>query len=176
MGSAQRHRHRARGGVMTMHRISRRRAVFVAVAALGASCATDACADSATYHGLGFSVQLPEGIVVKESEMVDFDVYEFSRAADGQALLGAYVGNAPWFGKSVPGDADQGAKRINGLQVTDYRWTDSAGRYHVELLIELAPKMVLRFPMYVHYWYHDLAGPEAALADEIIESTVGRPQ
>ncbi len=120
-------------------------------------------------------MQLPEGIAAKKSELVDFDTYEFSRAADGKVLVGAYAGNAPWFAQSVPSGANQGLKRINGLRATSYRWTDAAGRFNAELLIELAPKGVVRFPMYVHYWYRDLTGSDAAPADGIIESTVARP-
>ena len=156
--------------------MGRRRAVLAMVAALCALTAVGARADSTGYHGLGFTVQLPDGIAVKKSEMVDFDTYEFSRTADGTELLGAYAGNAPDFPQSVPSNANEGIKRINGLRATSYRWTDAAGRFHAVLLIELAPRGIVRFPLYVHYWYHDLTGPDAALSDGIIESTVATPQ
>jgi hypothetical protein len=141
----------------------------------------DSTADARTlpspaYQGLGFTVQLPVGIAVRKSELVDFDTYEFSRSADGTVLLGAYAGNAPDFPQSVPSNANEGIKRINGLRATSYRWTDAAGRFHAVLLIELAPRGIVRFPLYVHYWYHDLTGPDAALSDGIIESTVAAPQ
>jgi hypothetical protein len=131
---------------------------------------------TASYHGLGFTVRLPGSIAVKKSELVDFDTYEFSRPADGMVLLGAYAGNAPSFAKSVPRNANEGIKRIHSLRTASYRWTDSAGRFHAELLIELAPPSEPRFPQFLHYWYHELAGPDAALADGIVESTVGSPQ
>ena len=156
--------------------MGRRRVMLAMAAALCALSAIRARADSAAYHGLGFTVQLPAGIAVKKSEMVDFDIYEFSRTADGPILLGAYAGNAPDFPRSVPGNANEGIKQINGLRATSYRWTDAAGRFHAVLLIELAPRGVVRFPLYVHYWYHDLTGTDAALSDGIIESTVATPQ
>ena len=107
--------------------------------------------------------------------MIDFDTYEFLRTADGTVLLGAYAGNAPGFPQSVASNANEGIKRINGLRATTYRWTDAADRFHAELLIELAPPAEPKFPQFLHYWYRDLTGPDAALSDGIIESTVARP-
>jgi len=145
------------------------------VAALFILMAISAHADPTLYHGLGFTARMPAGITVKKSEMVDFDLYEFRREDDGKVLLGAYAGNAPDFPQSVPSSANEGIKRINGLRATSYRWTDAAGRFHVQLLIDLAPPSEPRFPQFLQYWYHDLAGPDAALADAIVESTVGAP-
>lgn len=108
--------------------------------------------------------------------MVDFDTYEFSRSADGTVLLGAHASNAPGFPQSIPNGANEGIKRINGLRAISYRWTDAVGRFHAVLVIELAPRGIVRFPLCVHYWYRDLTGPDAALSDSIIESTVGPPQ
>jgi hypothetical protein len=91
--------------------------------------------------------------------MIDFDLYEFRRETDGELLLGAYAGNFPGFPQSVPSDASEGIKQIHGLRATSYRGTDSAGRFHAQLLIELAPTSEPGFPQFLHYWYHDLAGP-----------------
>lgn len=157
------------------HTMGRRRAALAIAAAFWALSGVGAHADSARYHGLGFTVQLPADIAVKKSELVDFDTYEFSRAADGTVLLGAYAGNAPDFPQSVPGNANQGIKQINGLRATSYRWTDAAGRFHAELLIELAPSTEPRFPQFLHYWYHDLTAADAARVDGIVESTVATP-
>ncbi len=132
-------------------------------------------ASASPYHGLGFTVQLPAGIAVRKSESIDFDTYEFSRPADGTILLGAYAGNAPDFPQSVPSNANEGIKQINGLRATSYRWTDAAGRFHAALLIELAPQTEPRFSQFLHYWYHDLTGSDAALSDGIIASSVGEP-
>jgi hypothetical protein len=158
---------------MTMRAISRR-AVLAAIAAFSASSATSARADSTPYHALGFTVRLPAGIGGKESELVDFNVYEFSRTADGAVLLGAYSGNAPNFPRSIPGDASKAVESINGLRATIYRWAEASGRRSADVLIELAPQGVVRFPLYVHYWYRDLAGTEAAVSDGIIASTMRR--
>jgi hypothetical protein len=133
-------------------------------------------ADPMLYRGLGFAAELPADVTVKKSEMVDFDLYEFRREADGKVLLGAYAGNWPAFPQSVPSNANEGINRIHGLRATSYRWTDVAGRFHAQFLIELAPQSEPRFPLFLHYWYHDLAGPDVALADGIVESTVGAPQ
>ena len=146
------------------------------VAALSILAAVRAHADPTLYHGLGFTASLPASIAVKKSELVDFDTYEFQREGDGRVLLGAYAGNAPAFPQSIPSDANEGIKRIHGLRATSYRWTDTAGRFHAQLLIELAPASEPRFPQFLHYWYHDLSGPDAALADGIVESTIGVPQ
>jgi len=139
------------------------------------STADAGASPSSAYHGLGFTVDLPASVAVGKSELIDFDTHEFSRPADGAVLLGAHVGNAPDSPQSVPSGANEGTKRINGLRATSYRWTDAAGRFHAELLIELAPPPELKFPQFLHYWYHGLTGPDAALSDEIIESTVARP-
>jgi hypothetical protein len=174
VGGAQRDHGGAQLGAMTMHAISRRCTILGAVAALCASSAISAHADSIQYHGLGFTVRLPAGIAGKESEGVDFNVYEFSRTADGAVMLGAYSGNAPDFPHAIPDDASKATESINGLRATIYRWTDASGHLGAEVLLELAPQGVVRFPLYIHYWYRNLAEADAGVSDGIIASTMRR--
>jgi len=124
---------------------------------------------SKEFVGWGFSIRLPQNIIVEKKSPADFDIYSFKKQGMVAPILKAYVGNHPNFPTNPSGNFIFKQINVNGLPAKDTNWVDSNNLFGRELLISLS--QAIKDPSYIHYWYHENGQFDKLLADEIIATT-----
>lgn len=141
--------------------------VFFAITGVILALGCMALAQTKTYEGWGFTIQIdPQIQVSKKSPVEDFELYTFMY--DGREILHAYAGNHPSFGKEAPQSAKEARSALRNLQVRRLDWRDTSQSECAEVLMSFGAD---HLPAYLHYSYSGLSASDARIANQIISST-----
>jgi hypothetical protein len=134
-------------------------------------CGQSAMASDATwpwsFGGIDYGVQTAPHVTVKQIKGPDFDIYKFS--ANGRIFLSAFVGDHPDF----PGDSPikilaKNHDPVAGIPANTIIYQAPKGTRSRETLVTL--RQVPGKFQYIHFFYSNDSGPDAAAADKIIGS------
>ena len=120
-----------------------------------------------SFGGVDYGVQTAPHVTVKQVKGPDFDIYKFS--ANGRIFLSAYVGNNPDFpGVSPIRILSKNHDPVAGIPANTIIYQAPAGTRSRETLVTL--KQVPGKYQFIHFFYSNDSGPDAAAADKIIVS------